>query len=70
MVCERADVCSMVVVRKPNNLRICLDPKYLNVAVKRSKYPMPTIEEILPKVAKANVFTVLDAKDGFWQVKL
>jgi hypothetical protein len=31
---------------------------------------MPTIEEILPKLAKAKVFSTLDAKDGFWQVKL
>lgn len=31
---------------------------------------MPTVEEVLPKLAKAKVFTVLDAKDGFHQVKL
>jgi len=31
---------------------------------------MPTVEEVLPKLAKAKVFTVLDAKGGFHQVKL
>jgi hypothetical protein len=31
---------------------------------------MPTIEEILPELAKAKVFSVADAKNGFWQVKL
>ena len=31
---------------------------------------MPTLEEILPTLTKAKVFTVLDAKDGFHQVKL
>ena len=28
------------------------------------------MDEILPKLAKAKVFTVLDAKDGFFQIKL
>ena len=31
---------------------------------------MPTLEEILPTLTKAKLFTVLDAKDGFDQVKL
>ena len=31
---------------------------------------MPTVDEVLPKLAQAKVFTVLDAKDGFFQVKL
>ena len=30
---------------------------------------MPTLEEILPTLMKAKVFTVLDSKDGFHQVK-
>jgi hypothetical protein len=63
-------ISSMVVVKKPNKLRICLDPKDLNKALKRSHYPMPTIDEILPYLSNAKVFSILDAKDGFWQIKL
>lgn len=63
-------ISSMVVVRKPNKIRICLDPKNLNTALRRSHYQIPTIEEILPRLGKAKVFSTLDAKDGFWQVKL
>ena len=62
-------VSSMVIVVKPNKLRICIDPKDLNRAIKRSHYPMPTIEEVATKLSKAKVFTVLDAKSGFWQIK-
>ena len=54
----------MVIVKKPNKLRICLDPKDLNKAIKRSHYPIPTIDNILPQLSKAKVFSVLDAKDG------
>ena len=31
---------------------------------------MPTLEEILPRTAKANVSSTLDAKDGFYQIAL
>ena len=31
---------------------------------------MLTVDEVLPKLAKAKVFTVLDTKDGFYQFKL
>ncbi|XP_077997421.1 uncharacterized protein LOC144450650 [Glandiceps talaboti] len=58
-------ISSMVVVKNPGKLRIRKD---LNKALKRSHYPMPTIKDI--HLAKAKVFSVLDAKDGFWQVKL
>ena len=63
-------ISSLVAVQKPNKLRICIDPRDLNTAIKRPKYQMPTVDEILPKLAKAKIFTVLDAKDGFHQVKL
>ena len=64
-------VSSMVVVQKKNNkLRICLDPRDLNKAIMRSHYPLPTIEQVATRLNKAKIFTVLDAKTGFWQVEL
>ena len=65
-------ISSMVVVKKPqsNKLRICIDPRDLNQAFQRPRYPQPTIEDTLPQLSKANLFSVLDAKNGFWQVKL
>ena len=64
-------ISSEVVVRKGDvKLRLCIDPKDLNKALKRSHYPMPTIEEILPELTKVKVFSVADARNGFWQVKL
>ena len=31
---------------------------------------MPTLEQHLPQLAKAKIFTIVDAKDGFYQMKL
>ena len=42
-------VSSLVVTEKLNGkLRVCIDPQHLNKALKRSHYPLPVIEDILP----------------------
>ena len=63
-------ISSMVIVAKPGKIRVCLDPKDLNEAVKWPKYQMLTLEEVLPKLSTAKVFTTLDSKDGFYQISL
>ncbi|RXN11580.1 Retrovirus-related Pol poly from transposon [Labeo rohita] len=61
---------ALVVVEKPRTrkLRICLDPRDLNKAIKL--YPLPTIEDITPKLMGAKYFSVLDACSGYWAIKL
>ena len=64
-------VSSAVYVKKRNGqLRVCLDPRELNKHVKIPKLCLPTIHDVTSRLAKAQVFTVLDAKDGFLRVNL
>ena len=64
-------VSSLVVTEKPNGkLRVCIDPQRLNTALKRSHYPLPVIEDILPELADVKVFSKADLKDGFLQIQL
>ena len=63
-------ISSAVYVKKPNKLRICLDPKELNKHVQIPKYRLPTLDDITPHLAKVQVFSTLDAKDGFLQIRL
>ena len=43
-------VSSMIAAKKPDgNIRLCIDPHYLSLALKRSHYPLPVIGEILPE---------------------
>ena len=63
-------VSSMVTVIKPSKIRICIDPRDLNQAIKREHYPMKTIEEVVAEIPGAKVFSTLDARSGFWQIKL
>ena len=65
-------ISSPVVVPKKdsNTLRICLDPTDLNRAVQRENYTLPTIEDVATRLQEAKVFSLLDVRSGFWQVKL
>ena len=64
-------VSGVITAKKPNGkIRVGLDPRALNRAIKRSYYPLPTIEEVATRLSGAKVFSVLDAKCGFWQAKL
>ena len=62
---------NLVVTKKKNgSIRICLDPKSLNQAIKREHFTLPTPAEVQAKLSGKKVFTVLDQRDAYWQVKL
>ena len=52
-------VSSLVVTHKSNGkLRVCIDPKPLNKALKRSHYPLPVVKDTLPDLANAKMFSI------------
>ena len=58
-------------VRKPNGtVRLCRDPQTLNQALRRNHFQMPDIEDVLPQLAEAKVFSLCDGNYGFLQVNL
>lgn len=63
---------SMVATEKlrTGKLRVCLDPKDLNKVIKRPHSPLPTLEDITCKLAGACYFSVMDARSGYWAIKL
>ena len=56
--------------KNSGGLRVCLDPKELNKSIKRTYHKTPTLEEITNKLSGAKLFSKLDAKHGYWSVKL
>jgi len=59
-----------VAVKKPGALRICIDPRPLNTTLKRERYQLPVLEDILPELSKARVFSTVDLKSGYWHCVL
>ena len=64
-------VSSLAYSPKPNGQwRICLDPKDLNKAIKRTPHHTPTLDEITHQFAGSTLFSKLDARHGYWSVTL
>ena len=71
-ITEPTDWCAPMVpvLKKDGSVRICADLKKLNLAVKRERYTIPTLEDLLHKLKGAKVFSKLDATSGFYQIPL
>ena len=50
---------------KKDDVRICIDPKDLNTALKRVHRPMVAIEEVANKLTNTVVFSTRDASSRF-----
>ena len=61
----------MAVVTKPNgSIRICMEPRDLNKAVKRQHFPLLAVEEVISFMQNAKVFSKIDCMSSFWQIEL
>ncbi len=71
-VTEPTDWCSPIVIapKKNGSIRLCVDLRQLNKSVVRERFIIPTVEEVLGRISGAQIFSLLDAKHGFWQVPL
>ena len=45
-------------------LRLCLDHKGLNIAIKHNQWYKRTINDVLPELANSKYFSLLDAKSA------
>lgn len=63
---------ALVAVEKPKTgkLRVCLDTRRLNKAIQRPHYPLPILDNITPRLALAQYFSLLNARSGYWAIKL
>ena len=62
-------VSAIVPVRKPNgDVRICVDARAANKAIQRSRFLMPTIDDLVVKMNNARFITKIDLKAGYNQL--
>lgn len=62
---------SLMIVEKPDkSLRLCIDPKPLNQYIRREHFLIPTANDILSRLTGKTIFSVIDMKEGFYQLEL
>lgn len=59
-----------IATKKNGSQRICIDPRSLNLALEREHYQLPVLDDILPDLAKAKIFSKVDLSHGYWHCTL
>jgi hypothetical protein len=61
---------SLFVEKKDKELRLCVDYRPLNVVTIKYKYPLPHIDILFDQLAGAQVFSKIDLRYGYHQIKI
>ena len=60
----------VLVRKKDGSPQFCIDLRRLNARTIKDAYSLPHIEETLDCLGGAHIFTSLDLKSGYWQMKM
>jgi hypothetical protein len=56
--------------KKDESQRMCVDYRPLNAVTIKNKYPLPCIDILFDQLSKAKVFSKIDLRYGYHQIKI
>ena len=60
----------LFVKKKDGLMRICFGYRHLNKAMIKNRYPLPRIDDLLDQLQRARVFSKVDLRSGYSQVRV
>jgi hypothetical protein len=61
---------ALFVKKKDESLRLCVDYRHLNAVTIKNKYPLPRIDVLFDQLVGAKVFSKIDLRWGYHQIKI
>ena len=60
----------LFVKKKDGTLRMCIDYRQINKVTVKNKYPLPRIEDLFDQLRGASVFSKIDLRSGYYQLRV
>ncbi|CAA3011864.1 DNA RNA polymerases superfamily [Olea europaea subsp. europaea] len=60
----------LFVKKKDGTMRLCIDYRQLNKMTIRNKYPLPRVDDLFDQLRGASVFSKIDLRSGYHQLKI